>query len=136
MTMKIITPLFLILAIFFPLNLFAQEPIGDIVKGEKIYKRCAVCHLIEDNKNRVGPSLQNILHRKAGSLPNFRYSPAMKKAGEDGVVWDKDTLKEFLLGPQAMIKGNRMANIRFAADENITDLIAYILQTSPSDKKE
>ncbi|UXN04633.1 c-type cytochrome [Bartonella sp. HY406] len=122
---------FLPVALFIlPLLATAQEPLGDIERGSKIYKRCAVCHLIDNDKNRVGPSLQNIINRTAGSLPNFRYSPAMKKAGEDGLVWNKDTLREFLLGPQAMIKGNRMANIRFAPGENLDDLIAYILKES------
>ncbi|UXM94008.1 c-type cytochrome [Bartonella sp. HY329] len=126
---------FLAVTIFaLPVISIAQEAQSDYERGAKIYKRCAVCHLIDSDKNRVGPSLQNIIERTAGSLPNFLYSPAMKKAGEEGLVWNKDTLREFLLGPQAMIKGNRMANIRFASDENIDDLIAYIIKYSSDNR--
>src|SRR5262245_12729631 len=66
--------------------------------------RCAACHAT-DHANRVGPGLEGIIGRKAGTVPGFRYSDAMKKSD---IVWDAKTLDAYLESPQKVALGNRM----------------------------
>lgn len=131
MKTKYIMMLLLMILSYLPVFAYAQDQSINLTNGEIIYKRrCSICHIIDNNRNRIGPSLNNIIGRKAGALPNFNYSSAMKQAGNQGLVWNKDNLIKYLSGPQAMIKGNRMANIPFTKNENLDDLIAYIAKTS------
>lgn len=67
---------------------------------------CAVCHSTEAGLNKTGPSLAGVVGRKAGSLPDFPYSPAMTSAG---VVWTKAELNIYLTNPQGVVHGTKMA---------------------------
>ncbi len=61
---------------------------GDAVHGAELYdSRCVACH--SPDANRVGPKHRGVVGRKAGSLPDFNYSKAVKNSG---VVWDEATL--------------------------------------------
>ena len=61
---------------------------GDAVKGEKVFKKCKACHAVgEGAKNKIGPMLNDLIGRKAGTVEGFKYSPAMKEAGEKGLMW-------------------------------------------------
>jgi cytochrome c len=94
----------------------------DAGHGKNIFKACAVCHAT-DHTNHVGPGLEGIIGRKAGSVPGFRYSKAMKKSG---IVWDAKILGAYLGSPQKVVPGNRMpyAGLKNAADR--ADVIAYL----------
>ncbi|MGA2057898.1 MAG: cytochrome c family protein [Bradyrhizobium sp.] len=96
---------------------------GDAARGELSFKECAACHKLDAGANEVGPSLHGLFSRKAGELPDFRYSPAMKRSG---VTWTAETLDKYIADPQAFIPANRMpyAGISNAADR--ADLIAYL----------
>lgn len=98
----------------------------DIENGKRVFKRCSTCHFVDRKANKVGPSLLNVMGRQAGSVQGFRYSPAMVKAGEDGLIWNRQTLKTYLHSPQATVKGTRMASVRINNDSEIDDLIAYL----------
>jgi cytochrome c len=100
---------------------------GDVVRGEVRFQDCAACHKLEAGINNVGPSLHGILTRKAGELPDFRYSPALKRSG---IVWTLETLDAFLTNPQALVPGNRMPYAGMADTGNRADLIAYLLKAS------
>ena len=63
------------------------------------------CHTLGEGDNRLGPSLHKIIGRKAGSLPNYNYSSAMKGAD---LVWDRATLDRFISNPNQVIPGNNM----------------------------
>ncbi|MGV1941268.1 c-type cytochrome [Agrobacterium sp. 22-211-1] len=100
---------------------------GDVAKGEAVFKRCSACHAIgEGAKNRVGPQLNGIIGRAAGSVPDYNYSSAMKKAGEDGLVWTPEELRDFLSAPKKKIPGNKMALAGISKPEDLDNLIAYI----------
>jgi cytochrome c len=99
---------------------------GDADKGKKVFAKCMACHTIEEAKNRVGPNLVNILGRKTATVEDFKYSPAMTKAGEDGMVWDEATLTSYLTAPKQFIPGNKMIFAGLKKPEDISDLIAYI----------
>jgi cytochrome c len=102
---------------------FALSP-GDPVKGEKIYERCSACHAID--RDRTGPRHAGLFGRVAGSVPNFPYSAAMKKAGANGLVWNEDTLNAFLESPTTYIPGTRMGYAGVKDAQERADLIAYL----------
>ncbi|PDT28204.1 cytochrome C [Rhizobium sp. L9] len=112
----------------FPLNAGAQE--GDATAGATVFKKCATCHVVESDTNKVGPSLNKLFGRKAGTHPDFTYSAAMKAAGEGGLVWDEATLRDYLHNPKAKVKGTKMAFAGVKDDQEITNLIAYLKQYS------
>ncbi|MDP9809970.1 cytochrome c [Rhizobium tibeticum] len=106
----------------------AQE--GDPAAGETVFKKCAVCHIADSDKNKVGPSLNHVFGRTAGTHPNFAYSPAMKAAGTAGLVWDEATLRDYLHDPKLKVKGTKMVFVGLKDDGEITNLIAYLKQFS------
>lgn len=98
-----------------------------VAQGAKVFKRCAACHMIGPNaENRVGPELNKIVGRKAGSVEDFDYSDAMKKAGADGLVWDNDKLFAYLASPKAMVPGTKMAFAGLPKEDDRHAVIAYI----------
>jgi cytochrome c len=96
---------------------------GDVAKGEVKFKECAACHKLEAGANNVGPSLHGIIGRPAGGLPDFRYSPAIKRSG---ITWTADTLDAFIKEPQAMVPANRMPYAGLANPADRADLVAYL----------
>jgi cytochrome c len=98
----------------------------DVKKGERVFKRCAACHVVNSDKNRVGPSLQGVVGRKAGAVESFKYSKAlMDKAGE-GLVWTKENLDTYLTNPKKMIPRGKMAFAGLRKEDQRADVIAYI----------
>src|SRR5689334_24204739 len=86
-----------------------QEPArkaADAESGQLTFNNaCRTCHTTKEGDNRLGPNLHNIIGRKAGSLPNYGYSSAMK--GTD-FVWDKQKLDRFIANPDEIVPGNNM----------------------------
>src|SRR6185312_8004016 len=84
-------------------NAAAPAPInikGDAAAGRQTFRKCQACHSLTPGKNLVGPSLAGVLGRKAGSLPNYNYSTAMKNAN---IVWNDKTLDAYLADPQKVV---------------------------------
>lgn len=106
----------------------AQE--GDPTAGAVVFKKCATCHVVETDNNKVGPSLNGVLGRKAGTHPDFSYSPAMLAAGEGGLVWDEPTLRDYLHNPRKKVKGTKMAFPGLKDEADITNVVAYLKQFS------
>lgn len=102
---------------------FAQSA-GDPTRGEKIYERCFACHAID--RDRTGPRHAGLFGRRAGSVPGFPYSAAMKKAGADGLVWNDVTLNAFLESPTTYVPGTRMGYAGIKDPQERADLIAYL----------
>jgi cytochrome c len=70
---------------------------GDAAKGEVVFKKCMLCHRIgPDAVIVIGPVLTGVIGRTAGTYPTFAYSPLMKAAGENGLVWTEDSIKDYL----------------------------------------
>jgi cytochrome c len=105
---------------------------ADPVAGERVFKRCLACHMVgEDAKPRVGPVLNALIGRKAGTYEGFKYTDANKNSG---LVWDEATLTDYLRNPRAKIPGTSMAFPGIKKDEEIADLIAYLKQFGPDGK--
>ena len=110
------------------LGLSATAMAGDPALGEKVFKKCKACHVVDSDKNKTGPHLVNIMGRQAGSVEGFKkYSKAIK---ESGIVWDEATLDGFLEKPKAYLKGTRMAFAGLKKEEDRANLIAYLKQFS------
>ncbi len=99
---------------------------GDPAKGKKVYNRCKACHSVTQEKNKVGPHLVGIVGRKVGSVEGFKYSKALKKAGEEGMVWTEENLAAWLKAPKKFLPGNRMAFAGLRKEDQIKDVIAYM----------
>ena len=100
---------------------------GDAARGEARFQDCAACHKLEAGTNNVGPSLYRIFERKAATLEDFRYSPAMKRSG---ISWTPETLDKFIADPQAVVPTNRMPYAGMANPSDRADLIAYLAKMS------
>lgn len=98
----------------------ARAENAEAEKGKALFdSECSRCHQVgEDAKNKVGPHLDLIIGRKAGSVESFRYSSALKQAGEGGLVWDEAALDAYLEKPRDFIKGNRMSYRAWRMPEN------------------
>jgi cytochrome c len=89
-----------------------------------INNACRTCHTTKEGDNRLGPNLHNIIGRKAGSLPTFGYSSAMKGAD---FVWDKEKLDGFIAKPDEVVPGNNMKPYGgLASAEDRTKLITFL----------
>lgn len=100
---------------------------GDPSEGEKFFRRCQACHMVGENaKPRVGPPLNDIIGRQAGTYEGFRYSSAMQEAGENGLVWNAETISAYLEKPKEYIPGNRMAYPGVRKAEDRQNVIAYL----------
>ena len=94
---------------------------ADAARGEQLYTRCAACHALA--YDRVGPRHCGLLGRRAGSVPGFDYSPAMKRSK---LVWNKETLDRFLADPPKAVPGTTMTYAGVADPKERADLIAYL----------
>jgi cytochrome c len=105
----------------------------DAAAGEKVFVKCKVCHQIgEGAKNFVGPVLNGVVGRPAGTYPDYHYSDANKNSG---ITWDEATLKEYLKDPKAKVPGTKMVFPGLPSDEDIANVISYLKQFGPDGKK-
>jgi cytochrome c len=102
----------------------------DIAHGKRVFETCASCHVPDAETNKYGPYLKGVVGRTAGTVPNFRYSKAMSDAGAAGLVWNDETLAEFLYSPKKKVPGTSMRFWGLWSEAEIRDVIAY-LKTSP-----
>jgi cytochrome c len=106
---------------------------GDAAAGEKTFAKCKACHQVgETAKNAVGPNLNGVAGRKAGSAEGYNYSEAMKGSG---LTWDEATFKEFIKNPKAKVAGTKMVFQGLAAEKDADDVWAYLSSFGADGKK-
>jgi len=106
----------------------------DAAAGEKDFLVCRACHQIgPDAKISVGPVLNGVVGRKAGTFPDYNYSPANK---ESGIVWTPEQLNRYLESPQAVIPHTKMIFPGLKDEQKRKDVIAYLEQFGPDGKKQ
>ena len=105
--------------------LVAALAAGDPQAGEAVYSRCLACHSLE--VNRTGPKHCGLFGRRAGSVPGYDYSPAMKRSK---LVWNEKTLDRFLADPSKTVPGTTMTYAGVPDAKERADLIAYLKQQS------
>nr|WP_229473977.1 cytochrome c family protein [Pseudoduganella lurida] len=99
---------------------------GDPVAGASTFRTCASCHQVGPSARGVfGPHLNGVIGRRAGSTPDYAYSPAMKKSG---IVWNERTLAAFLRDPDEVVPGTKMRFWGIGNERQIANLLAYLRQ--------
>lgn len=99
---------------------------ADPAAGEKAFAVCKACHKVgEGAKNGVGPTLNGVVGRAAGSSEGFNYSDAMKNSG---ITWDEASLAEYVKNPKEKVPGNKMAFAGVKDDTKLADIIAFLGQ--------
>jgi cytochrome c len=98
----------------------------DVAAGEQSFNKCRPCHDVgEDAKIKLGPPLNGLDGRPAGSVAGFNYSDANKGSG---IVWNKAKFIEYITNPQGVVPGTRMAFGGIKDPAEIANLWAYIDQ--------
>ena len=109
------------------MGMAAEPPQGDPDAGAEIYTRCLACHALA--YDRTGPRHCGLLGRRAGSVKQFDYSPAMKQSN---IVWTASTLDRFLANPLKAVPGTTMGYAGVGDAKERADLIAYLARASRS----
>ncbi|MHB2167175.1 c-type cytochrome [Alsobacter sp. R-9] len=105
----------------------------DAAAGEKVFLKCRACHQIGENaKNAVGPVLNGVIGRKAGSYEGYNYSEANKSSG---ITWDEATFREYIKNPKAKVPGTKMIFAGITNEQEVNDLVAYLKSFGPDGKK-
>jgi cytochrome c len=98
----------------------------DAEAGKTSFNKCMACHSIgEGAKNKVGPELNGLDGRKAGSAPDYNYSEANKGSG---ITWNEANFKEYIKDPKAKVPGTKMFFAGIKSEKEINDLWAYVSQ--------
>jgi cytochrome c len=97
---------------------------GDAAAGRNLFNQCRACHQIgADAQNSVGPVLNGVVGRKAGTYPGYNYSDANKNSG---LTWDAATLDEYIKDPRAKVPGTKMIFPGIKQDDRRANLIAFL----------
>ena len=106
--------------------------LGDLVHGEKVFKKCSACHMIASGgKNMIGPNLWSIIGRTAGSVSDYKYSKAMVAYGKE---WTFEEMNSYLIKPQAYVKGTKMAFAGLRKEKDRASVILFMNSKSSSPK--
>src|SRR6476661_8613621 len=107
------------------LSSFAAQA-QDLAAGEQSFKKCLPCHAVGDGAaNKVGPQLNGLDGRTAGTAANYSYSDANKNSG---MVWNEASFKEYIVSPMAKIPGTKMAFPGIKNETEVGNLWAYLKQ--------
>ncbi|MFN4159148.1 MAG: c-type cytochrome [Gemmobacter sp.] len=112
----------------------AADEIGDRARGKDLFRtQCASCHQIgPEAKNRIGPPLNGVFGRRAGTVGGFAYSKSILRMGNDGLAWTLETLDAYVENPKALVSGTRM-NFRGLKDrDDRLAVLAYLRDYSDS----
>ncbi len=112
------------------IDIDALMAMGDVERGEKIFKKCAACHSInKGGKNKIGPALYNVVGRKVGKISNYKYSKALATYDKN---WDFKELNGFLTKPAKWVKGTKMSYAGLRKEKDRASIIKYLNQNSDS----
>jgi cytochrome c len=106
----------------------------DAAAGEKLFNaQCKACHQIGPTaKNAVGPELNGVIGRKAGSVEGYSYSTANKNSG---ITWTDEEFLTYIKAPQQVVKGTKMTFAGVKDEAKAKDLLAYLKTYDASGKK-
>jgi cytochrome c len=122
----------LVLAASAALSLAAPAQAQDAAAGERVFAVCRACHQVGENaKNLVGPTLNGLFGRKAGTVPGFNYSEANR---DSGIVWDDATFAAYIRDPRGRIPGTKMVFAGLKSDKQVADVAAYLHRFGPDGK--
>jgi cytochrome c len=124
----------MVIAVFVLAIPTASSSAQDVAAGEQVFKRsCLACHDVGPAaKTKLGPPLNGIDGRKAGTYEGYNYSEANKSSG---IVWNEQTFPPYIHEPMKAMPGTRMAFVGLTNDKEISDLWAYLKQFGPDGQK-
>lgn len=100
---------------------------GDAVAGAEVFRKCASCHQVgEGAENRIGPQLNGVFGRTAGTVPGVKYSKSMNRMGDDGLIWTAETLDAYIENPRALVSKTRMSFAGIKDGQERSDLLTYL----------
>lgn len=115
---------------------------GDAAKGESVFKKCASCHMVgPEAQNKVGPQLNELFGRTAGTAADYKYGDDLIAAGEAGLVWNDDEVYAYLEDPRAYLreklddkKAKSKMAFKLKKEDERKDVIAYLktFSTAPA----
>ncbi len=109
-------------------DISALLALGDLAHGEKVFKKCAACHLInKGGENKIGPALYGIIGRKVAAKDDYKYSKAMAAYDK---FWTFEEMNGYLKKPQRYIKGTKMAFAGLRKEKDRASVILYLNQNS------
>jgi nitrite reductase (NO-forming) len=100
---------------------------AEAAAGRQVFRKCQACHSLQPGKNGVGPSLAGIVGEKAGAVPGYNFSSAMKASN---LTWDVATLDAYLTDPQKVVPGNKMPFPGLKTENERKSLIAFLVANS------
>jgi len=104
----------------------------EVDAGKRVFNKCIACHAVGPGAaNKVGPELNGLIGRKAGSVAGYNYSEANKSSG---IVWTEQEFASYIRDPKAVVKGTKMAFAGLKSDKEVADITAY-LKTFAADGK-
>ena len=110
------------------IDMAALMALGDVVTGEKVFKKCAACHsIVKGGKNNIGPALYNVVGRKVGAVSDYKYSKALSEYNKE---WTFEELNGYLIKPAKWIKGTKMAFAGLRKEKDRASVILYLNQNS------
>ena len=110
------------------IDIAALMSMGDLVIGEKVFKKCAACHsIVKDGKNNIGPALYNVVGRKVGIVADYKYSKALSGYDKE---WTFEELNGYLIKPAKWIKGTKMSFAGLRKEKDRASVILYLNQNS------
>jgi cytochrome c len=125
------------LALVALLSAAASARAADPAAGERVFAQCRACHQVgETARNGVGPQLNSLFGRRAGSVSGFNYSPVYRQAPVSEKVWDSDNFAAYIRNPREVTPGTRMVFAGLRNDAQIADLIAYLRQFNAQGRRE
>ena len=112
------------------IDIAALMAMGDVITGEKVFKKCAACHsIVKGGKNNIGPALYNVVGRTVGSISDYKYSKALSEYNKE---WTIEELNGYLIKPAKWIKGTKMAFAGLRKEKDRASVIKYLNQNSDS----
>lgn len=104
---------------------------GDADRGAQVFHKCSACHQVgQGAATRVGPQLNGLFGRRAGTQRDARYSDSMIRMGKDGLVWTERTLDAYLENPRALVSKTIMSFAGIKDRQERADLLAYLRRYS------
>ena len=108
----------------------------DAAAGERVFAQCRACHQVgETARNGVGPQLNGLFGRTAGTAPGYNYSEAFKRPEVAAKVWSEENFTTYIRDPRQVTPGTRMVFAGLRQDAQISNLIAYLRQFDASGKR-
>jgi len=94
---------------------------GDVAAGARVFRQCAACHVVDQERNLAGPHLAGVIGREIGVIEGFRYSGNLPRG-----VWTLEELDAFLTNPRAYAPRTSMSFNGLRNEADRVNVLAFI----------